>query len=187
MRIFCYLIATGSGSRKAKSMLARNTDSVYVRRLNFALDERAIHWKLPFKIFGQLIKARNAKTEKRRISVCISEKLFAKSKKIYMYSGRGKFMPQHFHELFLVLKIELGIYFFHNLQFSCPIIQKKWEISDLKISSAGNICLKKIRSFYTLFSAAAITAAMDNFVTFFLYIFMAKWSNYKRCKFHMGF
>jgi len=34
--------------------------------------------------------------------------------------------------------------------------------------------LKKIRSFYALFSAAAITAAANNFVTFFLFIIMAK-------------
>jgi hypothetical protein len=42
------------------------------------------------------------------------------------------------------------------------------------ISSADNICLKKIHSFYTLFTPAAITAAADNFVTFFLFIIMAK-------------
>jgi hypothetical protein len=42
------------------------------------------------------------------------------------------------------------------------------------ISSANNICLKKILSFCTLFTAAAITAAVDNFVTFFLFIIMAK-------------
>ncbi len=87
---------------------------------------------------------------------------------------RGKFMPQYFHELFLVLKIELGIKFFHNLKFSRPIIQMKWEISVFKISCADNICLKNIHSFYSLFSAAAITVATDNFVTFFLYITMAK-------------
>jgi len=34
--------------------------------------------------------------------------------------------------------------------------------------------LKKIRSFYTLFTAAAITAAANNFVTIFLFIIMAK-------------
>jgi hypothetical protein len=34
--------------------------------------------------------------------------------------------------------------------------------------------LKKIHSFYTLFSAAAITAAADNFASFFLFIIMAK-------------
>ncbi len=46
---------------------------------------------------------------------------------------------------------------------------------------------KKIHSFFTPFSVAAITAAADNFVTFFLFIIMAKGSNYKRCTFHMGF
>jgi hypothetical protein len=34
--------------------------------------------------------------------------------------------------------------------------------------------LKKIHSFYTFFSAAAITAAADNFVSFFHFIVMAK-------------
>jgi hypothetical protein len=87
---------------------------------------------------------------------------------------RGQFMPQHFHELFLVLKIEFGTKFFHNFQFSCPVIQKKREICAFAISSADNMYLKKNRSFYTLFSAAAITAAADNFVTLFLFIIMAK-------------
>jgi hypothetical protein len=100
---------------------------------------------------------------------------------------REKFMPQHFHELFLVLKIEFGTYFFDNLIFSCPLIQKKWKICAFAISSADIMYLKKIRSFYTLFTAAAITAAADNFVTLFLFIIMAKRSNYKRCKFHMAF
>ncbi len=84
---------------------------------------------------------------------------------------RGKFMPQQFHELFLVLKIELGTKFFHNLQLSCPIKQKKREICVFTISSTDNMYLKKIH--YTLFSAA-ITTAVDNFVTFFLFIIMAK-------------
>ncbi len=83
-------------------------------------------------------------------------------------------MPQHFHELFLVLKIELGSNFFRNLQFSCLIIQKKREICVFLILSVDNMYLKKTRSFYTLFSAAAITVAANNFVTFFLFIIMAK-------------
>jgi hypothetical protein len=96
-------------------------------------------------------------------------------------------MPQHFHELFLVLKIEPGSKFFHNLQFSGLIIQKKREICVFLILCVDNMYLKKIRSFYTLFSAAAITAAANNFVTFFLFIIIAKLSIYKRCKFHIGF
>ena len=87
---------------------------------------------------------------------------------------RGKFMPQQFHELFLVLKIELGSKFFHNLLISCPIIQKKREMCVFIILSVDNMYLKKIHSFYTLFTPAAITAAADNFVTFFLFIIMAK-------------
>jgi hypothetical protein len=88
---------------------------------------------------------------------------------------RGKFVPQHFHKLFLVLKIELETKFFHNLQFSCPIIQKKQEICVFfLILSVDNMYLKKIHSFYTLFSAPASTAAANNFVTFFFFIIMAK-------------
>jgi hypothetical protein len=53
-------------------------------------------------------------------------------------------------------------------------MQKKREICVFTISSADNMYWEKIHSFYTLSSAAAITAAADNFVTFFLFIIMAK-------------
>jgi hypothetical protein len=96
-------------------------------------------------------------------------------------------MPQHFHRLFFVLKIELKTEFCFLNHHLMSLNRKKILNIFLVNLYVKNIYFEKIPCFWAPFLAEAITAVGNNFLNFFLHILKDYFFNYKRCKFQKGF